>query len=159
MSGTFVIRLATEPDLDTLATFEVAIAKVSFDDDAVVDLATHRGKLAKALVRDPETLYVATYADDIPVGWLWLAINTNFLTQQRYANLRSLFVSPVPDRELIGEALLQRAVEYARGHGLTELTGKVHVDNYAMRTLYRRTGFDAVHLTMRRRLRDEDAGP
>jgi len=86
------------------------------------------------------------------IGWLWLASNTNFLTQQKYANLRSLAVSADADTEVIGEALLRKAVDYARDHELTEITGKVHVDNYGMRMLYRRVGLEPVHLTMRMRL-------
>lgn len=150
---TFVIRAAAERDLDALAEFEVTIAKVSFEDEAVTDLAVHRGKLEKALVRDPDTLWVAaTGEDDRVVGWLWLATNTNFLTQQRYANLRSLAVSADADTEVIGEALLRKAMDYAREHELTEITGKVHADNYGMRMLYRRVGLEPTHLTMRMRL-------
>jgi ribosomal protein S18 acetylase RimI-like enzyme len=151
--SSYVIRPAAERDLDALADFEVTIAKVSFDDEAVTDLAVHRGKLEKALVRDPDTLWVAASTDDDrPIGWLWLASNTNFLTQQKYANLRSLAVSADADTEVIGEALLRKAVEYARDHGLTEITGKVHADNYGMRMLYRRVGLEPTHLTMRMRL-------
>jgi RimJ/RimL family protein N-acetyltransferase len=40
--------------------------------------------------------------------------------------------------------------------GLTQLTGKVHAQNIGMRALYRKFGFEAVHLTMEKRL---DPGP
>lgn len=148
----FVIRPAAERDLDALAEFEVTIAKISFEEDAVTDLAVHRGKLEKALTRDPDTLWVAADGADRAVGWLWLATNTNFLTGQKYANLRSLAVAPDADTETIGEALLDRAIDYAREHGLTEVTGKVHAENLGMRMLYRRAGMEPTHLTMRMRL-------
>jgi ribosomal protein S18 acetylase RimI-like enzyme len=153
MSASFVIRPAADKDLDRLAAFEVVIAEVSFGSGAITDLATHRGKLAKALVRDPDSLYVAADGEDRAIGWLWLAANTNFLTGERYANLRSLAVAPErEDSDAIGEALLRRGIAFAREHGLTEVTGKVHVDNHGMRMLYRKVGLGPTFLTMRARL-------
>ena len=156
MTANFTIRLAAERDLDDLAAFEVVIAEVSFGDQAVTDPAVHRGKLEKALVRDPGSLFVAADAQDRPIGWLWLASNTNFLTQERYANLRSLAVSPGEHSSEVGEALLRRGIRYAREHGLTEITGKVHVDNYVMRMLYRKVGLEPTFLTMRGRVGEDD---
>lgn len=159
MTTDFVIRPAAERDLDALAAFEVTIAENSFGDRAVTDLRVHRGKLQKALVRDPGSLFVAADADDHAIGWLWLATNTNFLTEERYATLRSLAVTPGPDSEVVAEALLRRGLQYAREHGLAEVTAKVHIDNYGMRVLYRRVGLEPVNLTMRGRLDPEDGTP
>jgi ribosomal protein S18 acetylase RimI-like enzyme len=148
------VREAREPDLDALAAFEVAIAEVSFGEDAVTDPAVHRKKLAKALERDRASMFVAEDHGGRPAGWLWLAINTNFLTGARYANFRSLAVAPdaAPG---IAEALLDHALAYARELGVTEVVGRVHVDNHRMRVLYRKYGFAPAFLTMRWR---SDAG-
>lgn len=156
MPTNFIIRTAESRDLDTLVEFEVVIAKNSFGQAAVLNKSIHRSRIEKALVRDPNSLFVATYGDDPPVGWLWLASNTNFLTHERYANLRSLAVSPGASREQIAEALLNRGLRYAREHGLVEVTGKVHVENLGMRMLYRRVGLEPVYLTMRGRFDGED---
>ncbi len=161
------VRHAEESDLDALAAYEVTIAEISFGDDAVADPAVHRKKLAKALDRDRAGMLVATAgrngaagdggtyggtSGDAVVGWLWLAVNTNFLTGQRYANFRSLAVSEGPGSDRVGEVLLERALEYARSEQLTEIVGKVHVGNDAMRVLYRKYGFAPTALTMKRRL-------
>jgi len=146
------IRPAQEKDLDALADYEVVIAQVSFGDTAVDDPAVHRRKLAKALERDAASMFVAVDDADRPIGWLWLAANTNFLTQERYANLRSLAVTPGEDSDRVAEALLRRGIRYAREHDLDEITGKVHVSNVKMRVLYRRVGLEPVSLTMRARL-------
>jgi GNAT superfamily N-acetyltransferase len=159
MTTTIAIRSAEERDLDALATFEAAIAEVSFGDDAVTDLTVHRGRLAKALERDRASMFVAVDAGDRPIGWLWFAVNTNFLTGARYANFRSLAVSPGPDSGSIGEALVAHALDFARREHLTEVVGRVHVANGGMRVLYRKMGFEPVHLTMRRRLTGEDPSP
>lgn len=146
------IRLAAERDLDALAAFEVTIAEVSFGDDAVTDPAVHRKKLAKALDRDRSSMFVATDPDDAPIGWLWIAVNTNFLTGDRYANFRSLAVSDHADRDEVAGALIDHAVDFATAEHLTEIVGRCHVDNAGMRMLYRRFGFQPVSLTLRRRL-------
>ena len=151
------IRTAEERDLDDLARFEVAIAEVSFGSEAVTDPAVHKGKLAKALDRDRESMFVAVDGADRAIGWLWFAVNTNFLTGQRYANFRSLAVTPDPESGRIGEALIEHALAFAGSQGLAEVVGKVHVGNDGMRVLYRRMGFEPVHLTMRRRLAGGDA--
>jgi GNAT superfamily N-acetyltransferase len=153
-----VIRTAEERDLDDLARFEVAIAEVSFGSEAVTDPSVHKGKIAKALDRDRESMFVAVDVADRAIGWLWFAVNTNFLTGQRYANFRSLAVTPGAASGRIGEALIEHAMAFARSHGLAEVVGRVHVGNDGMRVLYRKMGFEPVHLTMRRRLAGEDSG-
>lgn len=146
------IRQAAERDLDELAAFEVTIAEVSFGDDAVTDPAVHRKKLAKALDRDAASMLVATDQADTVVGWLWLAVNTNFLTGDRYANFRSLAVAENADRDEVAGALIDHAVDFAQGERLTEIVGRCHVDNAGMRMLYRKFGFEPTSLTLRRRL-------
>ncbi len=156
MTPDVVIRTAEEGDLDDLARFEVAIAEVSFGSEAVTDPSVHKGKLAKALDRDRDSMFVAVDAANRAIGWLWFAVNTNFLTGQRYANFRSLAVAPGPESGRIGEALIEHALAFAKSHGLAEVVGRVHVGNDGMRVLYRKMGFEPVHLTMRRRLAGGD---
>lgn len=144
------VRLAEERDLDALAGFEAEIARVSFADEAVTDLQTHRKKLAKALPRDRDGMFVADDGTGRVVGWLWLAINQNFLTGERYANFRSLAVAPDADREAAVAALFEHAIAHAEQQEATSIVGRVHVDNTGMRVLYRRYGFEPAHLTMRR---------
>lgn len=158
MTPEVVIRTAEERDLDDLARFEVAIAEVSFGSEAVTDPSVHKGKLAKALDRDRESMFVAVDVADRAIGWLWFAVNTNFLTGQRYANFRSLAVTPGAASGRVGEALIEHAMAFAKSHGLAEVVGRVHVGNDGMRVLYRKMGFEPVHLTMRRRLAGEDSG-
>jgi len=147
----YVVRLAEEADLDALAAFEVEIARISFEEDAVVDPGTHRKKLAKALDRDRNGMLVAVDGSGRLVGWLWIALNQNFLTGARYANFRSLAVAPIAERGEVGELLLERGLDYADRAGVTEVVGKVHVRNAGMRVLYRKYGFEATHLSMRRK--------
>jgi L-amino acid N-acyltransferase YncA len=84
------------------------------------------------------------------VGWAWLSARTNSLTGARYGNFRSLAVADVPDRSQVGELLLAAVLRAADEAGMGQLTGKVHAGNLGMRTLYRKFGFEATHITMER---------
>lgn len=145
------IRQAQAEDLDAIAGFEAEIARVSFGDDAVTDTGLHRKRVANALGAAGEITLVAVAGSGPPVGWAWLSGRTNSLTGARYGNFRSLAVADVPGRSQIGELLLAAVLQGAREAGMRQLTGKVHARNLGMRTLYRKFGFEATHLTMEKR--------
>jgi L-amino acid N-acyltransferase YncA len=149
----YLIRPATEDDLDAIVGFEIDIALVSFGDTAITDPALHRKRVSGALGKPGEItlVAVAATAPDTAVGWAWLSARTNSLTGDRYGNFRSLAAADGPDRSLIGELLLAAVVAAADDAGLAQLTGKVQARNLGMRALYRKFGFEAAHLTMERR--------
>ena len=147
----FVLRAAAEKDLDALAGFEAEIARVSFGDEAIEDLALHRKRVSNALGKDGEITLVAVEAAAVPstpVGWAWLSGRTNSLTGDRYGNFRSLAVAPLPERAAVAELLMTAVTAAAAEHGYSHLVGKVHASNLGMRTLYAKFGFQATHLTM-----------
>lgn len=154
MTGSYLVRDASTADLDRIAGFEVEIAVISFGDEAITDPDLHRKRVANSLGKPGEFTMVAVAAEakDDPIGWAWLSSRTNSLTGARYGNFRSLAVADHPDRAAVGELLLDAMVGAATGAGIIELVGKVHVANVQMRTLYRKFDFEAVHLTMRRRI-------
>jgi L-amino acid N-acyltransferase YncA len=149
----YLVRPATEADLEALVGYEIDIAVVSFADEAVTDPALHRKRVSRALGQPGEVTLVAVSAQqpDAPLGWAWLSARTNSLTGDHYGNFRSLAVSDVPDRSLIGELLLAEVLAAADAAGMTQLAGKVHAGNLGMRALYRKFGFTATHLTMERK--------
>jgi GNAT superfamily N-acetyltransferase len=152
----YIVRAATDSDVEAIVGYEIEIAVVSFAEEAITDPALHRKRVTGALGKPGEIMLVAVaeQAPEVPVGWAWLSARTNSLTRDRYGNFRSLATSDVPGRTEIGELLMAAVVAAAEDAGLTKLTGKVHARNIGMRTLYRKFGFDATHLTMERK-----AGP
>jgi GNAT superfamily N-acetyltransferase len=171
----YLIRGAVAGDLDAIAEFEIQIARVSFSDDAIVDPALHRRRVSGALGKPGEIMLVAVARPDAGpgeedaaaaagagdtaagtagtlVGWAWMSPRTNSLTGARYGNFRSLAVADVAGRSQIGEMLLAAVLRAAADAGLSQLTGKVHAGNLGMRSLYRKFGFEAAHLTMEKRL-------
>lgn len=158
--GRYLIRPATEADLDAIAAFEVDIAVASFAGEAITDPAFHRRRVAAALARPGEIALVAAgaMAPDIPVGWAWMSERTNSLTGARYGNFRSLAVSDLGGRGQVGELLMTEVLRAADEAGFTHLTGKVNAGNLGMRALYRAFGFTATHLTMEKRTNIHDRG-
>lgn len=142
-------RPATSDDLDALIDFEIDIARESFGDEALTDRDQHRGRLSKALERDPDGCLVAVDEADAAIGWCWMTINRNFLTGDPYATFRSLAVAPGPEQSAVSRELVRIGLDYAWAHEVTQVTGKVNAANTAMRTLYREFGFEPQHLTMR----------
>jgi RimJ/RimL family protein N-acetyltransferase len=168
--GRYLIRPATEADLDAIAAFEVEIAVISFGDEAITDAAFHRRRVANSLGKLGEIALVATTepspantkpgstepgsavtASTGTLGWAWMSGRTNSLTGARYGNFRSLAVAEHPDQGVISELLMTAILAAADEAGFTHLTGKVNAGNHAMRTLYRAFGFTATHLTMEKR--------
>ncbi|AYN40338.1 GNAT family N-acetyltransferase [Streptomyces dangxiongensis] len=155
----YVTRQAGEHDLPVIGAFEVDIARVSFGGDAVDDPLRHRTRLARAMEKSREGMFVAHRPGDPAIGWLWVSINQNTMTGDRYANFRSLAVAPVERRAEIAELLISSGLDFAVRHGLSEVVGRVHVANVPMRTLYRKFGFTPTNLVMKLRLPAADDSP
>jgi L-amino acid N-acyltransferase YncA len=154
MTG-YLIRPAIDADVEAIVGYEIEIAVISFADEAITDRALHRKRVTSALGKPGEVTLVAVarQAPDEPVGWAWLSARTNSLTGDRYGNFRSLAVSDIEDRSLVGELLMAAVLDAADQGGMTQVTGKVHAGNLGMRALYRKFGFTATHLTMERKAR------
>jgi ribosomal protein S18 acetylase RimI-like enzyme len=145
------VRPATAADLDRLVAYEIEIARISFGAEAVTDPALHRRRVSGSLGKPDEVALVAV-RDGAVVGWIWLSGRTNSLTGDRYGNLRSLATSDVLGRGAVAELLLDTALAAARDRGVSEVVGKVHMRNVAMRAVYAKLGFAAEHLSMRKQL-------
>ncbi|WP_075737378.1 GNAT family N-acetyltransferase [Streptomyces acidiscabies] len=145
----YLTRQAAEPDLPAIGEFEAEIARVSFGEDAIDDPAVWSVRLGRAMEKNREGMIIAAAPDGAPVGWCWISINTNAMTGDRYANFRSLAVSPLDNRADVAELLLTAGLEFCLANGIKEVTGRVHVGNLPMRTLYRQFGFDPTSLTMK----------
>jgi ribosomal protein S18 acetylase RimI-like enzyme len=149
-----LLRTPNESDLPAIVDFEIEIARISFGEDAILDPGVHRKKLTKALERDREGMFVAEDNKTGEIeGWLWVALNSNFLTGESYATFRSLATRHGVDHPRsaeVADMLFAHGIRYAEQKGVREITGKVHVNNTAMRLVYRKHGFEAEHLTMKR---------
>jgi GNAT superfamily N-acetyltransferase len=143
-------RLKTE-DVPVVAQFECEIAEISFPDDPITDLAFYERKLTQA-VTDPKSEPMVGEAGGRIVAWAWIGTRENFITHERYGELRSFYVAA--DFRATGYAikLMRACLDYCAAHGLARLSGRTHATNEAMQSVYQMYGFEAKHVTYERRI-------
>ncbi len=143
-----LVRALDESDIPQVAAFEAEIAVISFGEEAVADPAQHVAKLQRALGKGDDIMLVLAEPAQV-LGWLWISLNTNAFTGDRYANFRSFALHPRVRGGQAGERLFAAGLERVKqAGGIGKMVGKVHVDNLPMRLLYKQLGFKPVHLTM-----------
>jgi L-amino acid N-acyltransferase YncA len=147
----YIIRLAEEPDFETLSQMEVTIAKITFGEEAVTDPAFHQKKIAASYQKSSEGMYVIAEENQV-YGWLWMEKKENFVTKEKYINFRSFYIDEALRGSEYVDRLLQAGIEYAKKIHAEYIVGKVHTDNLPMRILYKKHGFQATHLTMEMKL-------
>jgi GNAT superfamily N-acetyltransferase len=146
-----VLRRLTADDLPVIAQFEREIAEISFPEDPVTDLAFYDRKLRQA-VTDAKSEPMVGEADGRIVAWAWIGMRENFITHERYGDLRSFYV--VADFRATGYAmrLMRACLDYCATHGLARLSGRTHAANEAMQSVYEMFGFEAKHVVYERRI-------
>ncbi len=150
-ADTVVLRRLEPGDVATIAQFEREIAEISFPDDPVTDLAFYERKLRQA-VDDRKSEPMVAVAGGRIVAWAWIGTRENFITHERYGELRSFYV--VKDFRGTGYAikLMRACLDYCATHGLARLTGRTHAANEAMQSVYQMYGFEAKHVVYERRI-------
>jgi GNAT superfamily N-acetyltransferase len=150
-----VLRRLTIEDVPVIAQFEREIAEISFPEDPVTDLAFYDRKLRQAAT-DPKSEPMVGEAGGRIVAWAWIGVRENFITHERYGELRSFYV--VADFRATGYAikLMRACMDYCATHGLARLSGRTHAANEAMQSVYQMYGFEAKHIVYERRI--EPAG-
>jgi ribosomal protein S18 acetylase RimI-like enzyme len=150
-------RQAHEEDIPVLAVFERELARLSFPDDPITDLAYHEAKLRRALKAEPEGLVVLTTEDDTDiVGWLWMTGKTTLATGERYGVIRSLYVRHDLRRQGFASALVSYALRYFSARGIRRVVAKTHMNSESGRRTLERTGFATLHVTYEWRSPDTD---
>jgi GNAT superfamily N-acetyltransferase len=146
-----VLRRLVPEDIPVVAQFEREIAEISFPDDPVTDPAFYERKLRQA-VTDQKSEPMVGEADGRIVAWAWIGTRENFITHERYGELRSFYV--VADFRGTGYAikLMRACLDYCARNGLARLSGRTHAANEAMQSVYEMFGFEAKHVVYERRI-------
>lgn len=142
-----IIREIKEQDMEALAGFESEIAVISFGDEAVTDLEHHKKKIRKTMEKSADGMLVLEDEGEVR-GWLWMGLQTNSVSLEKYINFRSFFIKNLGKNTGYSEALMKAGMEYAFGTGATRIVGKTFVSNLPMRLLYQKFHFKPTHLTM-----------
>ena len=144
-----ILRRLKVEDVPAVAVFEREIAEISFPDDPVTDLAFYERKLRQA-IDDRKSEPLVGVLDGRIVAWAWIGTRENFITHERYGELRSFYV--VADFRGTGYAmkLMRACLDYCAKHGLARLSGRTHAANEAMQSVYEMFGFEAKHVVYER---------
>ena len=144
-----MLRRLAPDDIPVVAQFEREIAEISFPDDPVTDPAFYERKLRQA-VTDTKSEPMVGVLDGRIVAWAWIGARENFITHERYGELRSFYV--VADFRGTGYAmkLMRACLDYCATHGLARLSGRTHAGNEAMQSVYEMFGFEAKHVVYER---------
>ena len=144
-----VLRRLAPEDISVVAQFEREIAEISFPDDPVTDPAFYARKLNQA-VTDTKSEPMVGVLDGRIVAWAWIGTRENFITHERYGELRSFYV--VADFRGSGYAmkLMRACLDHCATHGLARLSGRTHAANEAMQSVYEMFGFEAKHVVYER---------
>ena len=104
-------------------------------------LADCRAALLRLFASPVAHVWVASVAGRLAgfLAWTWSASTSTGLPVLR---VEGLYTLPEYRRRGVASALLQRAVEEARGHGANRLQLETEVDNVRARGLYEGLGFE-----------------
>lgn len=135
------IREMTEDDVDAAAPLEAEVARRSYRDDAALGADHHADRIASALGRRWDHLYVAEREDGTVVGYAWLSVQQNRATDDRYGMVKSLAVDEAVRGRGVGSELLARLEAKARELDLPRLRLIVGADNEEAIAFYEDAGF------------------
>jgi RimJ/RimL family protein N-acetyltransferase len=134
------LRPLKSDDVEIVAGFERDIAKISFPDDPITDLAFYVKKVGKLIDDRNAATFVADDGSG-PVGWAYVSKRQNFITKQSYADFHSIFVSPSQRGTGTADKLAQAVFDYCRREKLDRVVFRTRATNEPMKAVLARIGF------------------
>jgi GNAT superfamily N-acetyltransferase len=141
----------SEDAVARVAAFECEIAQISFPDDPVTDIEFYGRKLRQAMA-DAEQEPLVGWAGGKLACWAWIAPRKNFITGERYGDLRSFYVAKGYRGAGVAFALMRHCMEFCETHDLTRLVGRTSATNESMKAVYSLYGFEPKHIVFERRI-------
>ena len=134
------LRPLKTDDIEIVASFERDIAKISFPDDPVTDLAFYMKKVGK-LVDDRNAATFVAEDDSGVVGWAYVSKRQNFITKETYADFHSIFVSPSQRGTGTADRLAEAVFDFCRNQKLDRVVFRTRATNQPMKAVLARVGF------------------
>jgi len=134
------LRPLKTDDIEIVASFERDIAKISFPDDPVTDLAFYMKKVGK-LVDDRNAATFVAEDDSGVVGWAYVSKRQNFITKETYADFHSIFVSPSQRGTGTADRLAEAVFDFCRKQKLDRVVFRTRATNEPMKAVLARVGF------------------
>jgi RimJ/RimL family protein N-acetyltransferase len=153
----YQLRALEEKDLETAASFEREIAKVSFPDDPITDLRFYVKKLRNVLESNEAAAFVAEDQTGL-VGWAYVSKRRNFITKEPYADFHSIYVAPSQRGTGVVADLVSAVFSFCRREKLDRVVFRTRADNERMKAVLARFGFGPTQIYYEKALDVENDG-
>jgi RimJ/RimL family protein N-acetyltransferase len=127
-------------DVETVASYERDIAKISFPDDPITDFNFYVKKVTKLIGDSNAATFVADDGKSV-VGWAYVSKRQNFITKETYADFHSIFVDPSQRGTGTANALCQAVFDYCASQKLDRVVFRTRATNEPMKAVLARVGF------------------
>lgn len=150
------LRRATAADLPFLLAQTARLAAFpipSWRTAAQIELSDHailRAGLASGA--DDVLILIAEMPAGTPAGYVFLTSKRDYFTDEPYAHVEILVVTPDAEGQGIGPTLMAEAEQWAVGRGYRQITLNVFDGNQRARNLYHRLGYEAELIRYRKGL-------
>ena len=142
------IRNLDVKDIDIVAMYEKEISKISFQKDAITDIKFHRKKLIKALENEKYGMFVLCDDKNKVIGWLWLNIKKNSITNEKYIDLKSIYIDKKYRNYGYAKRLIKYTYKFARKYNIYKVVEKINYKNKKIKKLLLNNNFTEKHITM-----------
>ena len=153
----FWLRRLDARDVETVATFEREIAKVSFPDDPITELKFYIKKVAR-LVDDANVAAVVVEDKTGVVGWAYVSKRQNFITKEPYGDFHSIYIGPSQRGTGAASALVEAVFEFCRKQKLDRVVFRTRATNERMKAVLARFGFVPTQIFYEKSLAADDRG-
>jgi RimJ/RimL family protein N-acetyltransferase len=138
--SSYRLRPLEEKDLETVASFEREIAKISFPDDPITDIHFYIKKLRNLLEGRDAAAFVVEDKTGL-VGWANVSKRRNFITKDAYADFHSIYVAPSQRGTGVVADLVAAILGFCRQHQLDRVVFRTRATNEPMKAVLARFGF------------------
>ena len=142
------IRNLDVKDIDIVAMYEKEISKISFQKDAITDIKFHRKKLIKALENEKYGMFVLCDDKNKVIGCLWLNIKKNSITNEKYIDLKSIYIDKKYRNYGYAKRLIKYTYKFARKYNIYKVVAKINYKNKKIKKLLLNNNFTEKHITM-----------
>lgn len=142
------IRNLDVKDIDIIAMYEREISKISFQKEAITDIKFHRKKLIKALENEKYGMFVLCDDKNKVIGWLWLNIKKNSITNDKYIDLKSIYIDKKFRNYGYAKRLIKYTYKFAKKYNICKVVAKVNYKNKKIKNLLLNNNFTEKHITM-----------
>lgn len=149
----FQLRPLERADLEKIAWMEAEIAKISFPEDPITDVAFYVKKMEK-LIGDPEAMTFVAVRDGEIVGWSYVSIRRNFITKQPYGDYHSIYIDPSQRGTGLSNLLMDSVFNWCRQQKLDHAVFRTRATNEPMKGVLARVGFVPTQIYLEKNLKD-----